>query len=47
MAMVKIQIAIGYVEDHVLDGGEIHIFEPDNRKVGRSGYERGCLFRYI
>ena len=28
------QIAIGYVEDHILDGGEIHIYEPLNEDMG-------------
>ena len=28
------RIAIGYVEDHILDGGEIHIYDPLNEAVG-------------
>ena len=28
------QIAIGYVEGHILDGGEIHTYEPRTEKWG-------------
>ena len=29
------KIAIGYVEGHVLDGGEIHTYEPRTEKWGQ------------